>query len=123
MNYSDNTKPQITARYFGIRRSGKSIASWTVDCLEREYVNVTQDDADFYKDLSGFNFTPDMTEEFPIFDPITLEPTEAKVSYAQLFGMIQSAYLHEAYKRDPTKNYPLPVPVDPNAPPPAGHAE
>lgn len=117
MNYSDNTIPQMTARYFGIRRSGKSLLNWYVECLEREYANVTQDDNDFQKDLGGFSFTPNMEETFPIFDPQTLEPTETTMTYAQLFGMIQSAYLHEAYKRDPSKNYPPPLPVDPNAPP------
>ena len=42
----------------------------------------------------------DLTTEFPLVDPVTLEPTDQKATYAQVFGLVQSAYLHLARSRD-----------------------
>lgn len=102
-NYTDNTEPQTVARYFGIRRMNKAGSSWQVDCLEREYANVSQDDTDYMKDNNGFNFgigLQDMTTEFPVVDPSTLEPTAITMTVGEAMNIIQSLYIFKARQRD-----------------------
>jgi hypothetical protein len=106
-NYTDDTKPQTVARYLGIRRLGKSGLAWGIEVLEREYANMEPDDTDFSKDTAGFSTTigaGDMTDEYPVVDPVTLEPTEGQTAtIGQLFALVQSYYIHEARKRDAAK--------------------
>lgn len=102
-NYTDSTKPQTVARYFGIARQGKSGLNWTVNCLEREYVNYSQDDTDFFKDNNGFNFpisVSNLADSFPIVDPSTLEPTAMTMTIGEAMNIIQSMYIFKARERD-----------------------
>ena len=102
-NYTDSTKPQTVARYFGITRQGKSGANWNVNTLEREYVNYAQDDTDFSKDTNGFSFdvsVSNLADTFPVVDPITLEPTEMTITIGQAMNIIQSLYIFKARQRD-----------------------
>ena len=105
-NYTDTTKPQLTAAYFGIRRTGKDVGCWEVEVREVEYANLpdlAEGAPDFQRNAGGFSFqiNPDkLGEEFPLIDPETLEPTKEMATYAQLFALVQSCYMHEARKRD-----------------------
>ena len=106
-NYTDPTQPQTVARYFGIRRAGKSNLSWNVEILERDYANMTQDDTDFSKDSNGFSCSinaQNIADTFPIVDPETLEPTEQTITIGELFNLVQSFYIAEAHKRDDANN-------------------
>ena len=102
-NYTDTTKPQTTACWFGIRRTGKDLTTWEVEVREKEFANLAADDTDFERNAGGFSFQVNLDkvkEQFPLIDPATLEPTKELANYASLFALIQSAYLHEARKRD-----------------------
>ena len=102
-NYTDTDKPQLTAEFFGIRRRGKSLAEWEVEVREVEFANVEDTDRDFRRGAGGFSFGVDAGkcgEDFAVVDPETLEPTRQTATYGQLFALIQSAYMHEARKRD-----------------------
>jgi hypothetical protein len=102
-NYTDTTKPQTKARFFGIRRADKSGYNWIVEILEREYANMYQDDTDFCKDTNGFNFkigVENLMETFPILDMETLADTGQTATIAQVFALIQSAYIAKAKQRD-----------------------
>lgn len=105
-NYTDTDKPQLTACYFGIRRTGKDIGVWEVEVREVEFANHDKLEAgapDFQRNAGGFSFQVNMGklgEEFALIDPATLEPSKDMATYAQLFALVQSCYMHEARKRD-----------------------
>jgi len=101
-NFTDNTKPQTVARFFALNRQDKSGTNWGVLCLNSQYANVAEGDDDFQKDAPSFCFlvkAENMSDEFEIVDPVTLESTGEKATIGQVFAFVQSLWMHEAKKQ------------------------
>lgn len=81
-----------------------------VKFVEEKIVNA--DSTVFKKDLGVLNVesTDDnMSQEIPILDPSTGETTTQVVTYAEVYNILKSAYLHFAGLRD---NPPVEEPVE-----------